>query len=76
VTGLSDEATPEPEGLVILELTIRKEVPDEVFRLWSFDVRVRYRRQVQLSEGLLLRQAGPVGRPPSLPDLPDHDRAL
>ena len=58
--GLSDEATPPPEGFVILESTIRKEVSDEVFRLWSFELRVRYRRQVQLSEGLLLRQAAPV----------------
>lgn len=61
MTGLSGEATPEPKGLVILELTTRKEVPDEVFRLWSFDLRVRYRQQVQLSEGLLLRQTSPVG---------------
>ena len=61
MSGLNDGATPEPEGLAILELTVRKEVSDEVFRLWSFELRVRYRRQVQLSEGLLLRQAAPVG---------------
>jgi hypothetical protein len=40
VSGLSDEATPEPEGSFILESTIPEEVSDEVLSLWSFELRV------------------------------------